>query len=749
MTEPESAPASIDHFQAIGAELRRRREARGMSLADLAKGTHYSRGYLSRIENGHMRLTRRIAEVCDTALGTGSDLVDLVMNEHAEPRRAITPPRVDLPSPASFFFGRERDLADIVDLLSDRSPGRRRVVALHGLPGAGKTELAVQAANEVVERYDAGLFLDLHGYTAPLDPVDVMNRVVRRLGVPGEVIPYDADEQIALYRRTVRQRHLLLIFDNARDAGQVFPLLVPGHSDIIVTSRLRLSALDEAAHRLVGEIDPVAARRLFVRVAGLTTPDSETGEQIDRIVGYCGHLALPVRAAAARLSAVGGLDELARRLAGSGAAAALADGPRSVDAALTSAYLALPPAAARALLLLTLHPGQDFDERALGLLANLPNATRMARDLVDSALLRRLSDGRLGFHDLVRSILTERAGHEMSPGEAAAAIRRLLAGVLHTTQHADLLITPGRFRVPAVTPDPPAPIVHFAHRQAAARWLEEEQHNLARLVEVAADAGMPETSWKLAYALRDFYFRTKRWAAWIRTHEVALTAATACGDRWAIAVTRNNLGLAYAETERFADAQEQYAGALELFREIGDQYGEANTLGHQAWVMYCLGRFREAGEMCWAALDIYETEGLRRNAAITLRTLALAESARSMYRLALEHLGRALAIFGEEGLLLDETMAHNCLGEVYARTADLASARRHFRLAQRRGVRSASTFERARALRGLAGVALATGRPEQAERFSRQAESLYAGQIPAPHRPSRPRWPLDDPGAGR
>jgi len=749
MTEPVPEPAEIDHFPSVGVELRRLRTTRGMSLAALARATHYSTSYLSRIENGHVPLTKQIAQTCDVALKSGTALVDLVMNDHGGSGQAILPARVDLPSPATFFFGRERELAEIVDLFSDKSPSRRRTVALYGLPGSGKTELAVQVATELVERYDAGLFLDLHGHTAPLSSVDVMNRVVRRLGVPGEVIPYDEDEQVALYRQIVRQRRLLLVFDNVRDAGQVLPLLAPGSSDIIVTSRSRLAAVDEAAHRLIGEIGPEAARRLFAHVAGLPpAPDEETVRRMDRVVELCGRLALPVRVAAARLPSPSGLDELARRLEGAGAAGQLADGTRSVEATIFSACEALPAPAAEALLLLSQHPGTDFDHRAVSLLADTPGGVRTARELVDTALLERRRAGRFGFHDLVGSIVSARAGKELPPGAAAAAIDRLLTGTLHIAQHADRVVTPARFRAPAVTPLPATPIAGFTNRQAAVRWLDEEQHNLARLVELAAEVGQPAISWKLAYALRDFYFRTKQWATWIRTHEVALGSATACGDRWAVAVTHNNLGLAYAETERFPAAQEQYAAALRLFRELDDQYGEANTLGHQAWVMYCLGRHREAGEMCRAALSFYESRGLRRNTAITLRTMALAESALGVHRLALEHLERARVIFAEDDLLLDETMTHNCLGEVHARTADLSAARKHFRAARNLGTRGGSTFEQARALRGLALLALRKGRPEQAREFSRQAEQLYAGHLPAHRRAPRPRRPLDETATG-
>ncbi|WP_371657878.1 helix-turn-helix domain-containing protein [Streptomyces sp. NBC_00280] len=61
----------------FGRELRRRRLAAGLSLADLAGLVHCSRGYLSRIENGHRRVTRELADGCDDALDAKGQLLGL------------------------------------------------------------------------------------------------------------------------------------------------------------------------------------------------------------------------------------------------------------------------------------------------------------------------------------------------------------------------------------------------------------------------------------------------------------------------------------------------------------------------------------------------------------------------------------------------------------------------------------------------------------------------------------------------
>ncbi|WP_343869641.1 helix-turn-helix domain-containing protein [Dactylosporangium roseum] len=727
-----------------GAYLRRFRLAARMSLADLANKAHYSRGYLSKIENGLKPLSRDIAQRCDDAIGAGGALLRLVQGQPAVRRRRQVPVIriVDLPPATTWFYGRD-DLLDRIAALLDPKRPRASVIALFGLPGAGKTELAVQIATQILDAYDGCLFVDLRGDQGPLATDDVMNKVLRRLGLPGELIPHDADEQTALYRRTVRERRLLLVLDNAGGVAQVSPLLPPGgRSDVIVTSRIRLAALDEAEHIQVGELDPLAARRLFASVTGIDTAldDPARNEQVDRIATQCGFLPLAVRVAAARVR--GGsddaLDRLAVQLDEAPRFSVLDDGTRSVGAAFASAVAALPAEVAHALAHLSLHPGREFDDRSAALLTGAGAApghdvVRLLEGLIDACLLERRHAGRFAFHDLVQLFATELA--RALPREGAKD--RFLQGYLQIAQHADLIVTPSRFRAPQVRPEPADWYAKFADAEAATRWFDDEQSAFVGVCELAA-VDRPDICWRLAYALRDYYFRTKRWAPWVRTHVLALAAAVQCDDPWAVAVTCNNLGLAYAETERFEAAAVQYARALELFSSLDDGYGAANTIGHQAWLAHCLGHQPTAIRLGLQALRFYERHDVSRNAAITLRTVALAEAADREFDAALGHLYRAREIFSAEGLMLDEVMTLNCIGEVYAQTLNLARSAKYFRSARRLGRTAGSTFEQARALCGLACVEATAGRAQHAALLVDQAHTLHTGYHPVPRQATRP-----------
>ena len=82
----------------------------------------------------------------------------------------------NLPLEPSSFVGREREIAEVEGLLSDR-----RLLTLRGRGGAGKTRLALAIAQEMVEEFESGVWwVEL----APLsDPELVVRATAAALGV--------------------------------------------------------------------------------------------------------------------------------------------------------------------------------------------------------------------------------------------------------------------------------------------------------------------------------------------------------------------------------------------------------------------------------------------------------------------------------------------------------------------------------------------------------------------------------------
>ncbi len=708
----------------FGAELRRRRRAAGLSLTELADRTHYSKGYLSKVETGLATPNPALATLCEAELDVAGALTSLLPNE---PVRRRTRPDVrpsGLPPATAAFTGRTEELQAIRAAL-EADGG---VCVVSGMGGVGKTELASRCAHRLESGFaDGCLFIDLRGY-GPGDPTAgtaaVHDRLLRVLGVPAERIPGDPDDRAALYRSRLRGRSVLLVLDNAVSAAQVRPLLpAEPKCRVLITSRSRLSALDDAGHVSLDMLPLPAAVELFTTLTGVPA-----GIAVTRVVQRCARLPLAIRIAAARLRAHRAWDvsELERRLEDESARLAeLDDGERTLVAAFQLSVRQLSSAESRLFGLLTVHPGSDVDIHAASALSalSLRETDHLLERLHEAHLLTQPESDRYGFHDLLRAFATEFVLTD--PEDEIMAFQRLTAYAVRNTAEADKRLTPHRF-VPEIefdsgTPEP----VRLDDSEMAMAWFRAEWPGLVALCRAAGERGEHARCWQLAFFLRDFFFVAKLWDAWLDTHRWARASAEAIGDTWALATTTANLGVALVDRGDLDEASACYGEALALYRRIGDGHGESTALAHSGWADHYRGKHTEALRDLRQARAFYVRDGNRRNAAITGRGIALALTALGQADEAASVATETLSVFDELGLDLDAAMALNCVGWAWfhARRHDLAASA--YRAAADRAESCGSPYETARAYVGLGNVAAAEGSTALAAEFWDRADEIH------------------------
>ncbi|MEV7216592.1 BTAD domain-containing putative transcriptional regulator [Kitasatospora cineracea] len=404
---------------------------------------------------------------------------------------AFVPP-AQLPADVSDFSGRSKMVGELRDVLRAGSGQAVVVTSLAGIGGVGKTTLAVHVAHSLRPDFpDGQLYVDLRGAGAsPADPAVVLGDFLHALGAPDA--PDSLDQRAALYRSLLADKRMLILLDNARDAGQLRPL-IPGVSGnaVMVTSRSRLAELPGAHLVDIEELTPDEALALFSAIVGAERVGAEP-EAALQVVTSCGFLPLAVRIAAARLASRPrwSVSDLARRLADQrNRLQELQLGNLAVETTLGLGYAQLRPEEARAFRLLALVDSPDLPLSAVAALLGAPEqeAEDLAEALVEANMLECFTPGRYRYHDLLR-LYAQRQNAKLGDEEQQqAALLRLLDLLDATMQNALRVMEPD---------DRPVEPLHraeaagqaFPDNDTARDWLRSEVSVLLSAVEAAANA---------------------------------------------------------------------------------------------------------------------------------------------------------------------------------------------------------------------------------------------------------------------
>jgi class 3 adenylate cyclase/tetratricopeptide (TPR) repeat protein len=585
-----------------------------------------------------------------------------------------------LPRDVGSFTGREPELARLLAGAAEGRP-QLRIHAIDGMAGIGKTSLAVHAAHQLARGFpDGQLFVPLQAHAPgqrPVDPADALASLLMTAGVAAQQIPPGLEARAGRWRDYTAGKKILLVLDDAVGHEQVRPLL-PSTPDslVLITSRRRLAALEDATVVSMDVMPPEEAAALLARLAGRRDLDSEAGPagEITRLCGFLplaiGMLASQLRHHPARTAA-----ELAADLAAASDRLAVMRAENlSVAAAFDLSYADLNPAQQRLFRRLGLAPGHDIDGYAAAALDDtaLGSARRLLDELYDHHLITEPAPGRYLLHDLLREHARSLAAADEE--DASATAGRLVSYYAHTAATAGRHIatwTTAGGRPPPGLPPEHAPAVATS-RQAAA-WLEAERPNLHAAIDYAADA-MPVHAITIATAIGGFLRARGHWDQAAAQYRTALSAAREAGDRPGQAGVLDELGLLQQLTGDYPGATASLAEAIELFVNLGDRPGEAYARNHLGLVQQDRGDYPVAMASHQQALALARDVGDPLAEAVSLTDLGLVQQATGDYRSAIASYERALSLFRDVGSRYDEADALCELGAARRLTGDYAAA---------------------------------------------------------------------------
>ncbi|NRQ37249.1 tetratricopeptide repeat protein, partial [Nonomuraea sp. NN258] len=541
--------------------------------------------------------------------------------------RERTPCR--LPADTADFVGRTAELDALLPVMRAREDrGSPPIAVVSGLPGVGKTTFAVHLAHRLRPDYpDGQLFVRLRqDGSGPREPAELLDELLRSLGVDGTLIPGPVEERAGLLRQRLADLAVLVVLDDAHDETQLRHLLPgTGRGAVLVTSRSRLPALEGAVQLpldLPGEDD---ARRLLEGVAGRDRI-SAAPEAAEEILRSCGRLPLAIRVAGARLATrpVWPVREFATRLADRGLDE-LVVGGLDVRATFEMSYAALPEPAGRAFRLLGLAGLDSVAEWTVAALLGVPALdadaaleTLVARGMLDSTEIDAAGQPRYRLHDLLRVYARERAEAQEPPAARREALLRhaaeCLARLRTATRHLPIAVAPppaqpAPAQEPAATSGTPSTDRHG--QPAGAAWLSAERRTLVLAVESAAALGQVGMAAELAHHLSSYLTMDGFIDDVERVQDAVIRTAEAAGDERA--ALRAGLLRANASISRgrYESTLEQCETMLAGFERIGDRHGSAYALITAAAARHGLGRLPEALHDAHRALNLLTELGDR------------------------------------------------------------------------------------------------------------------------------------------
>jgi tetratricopeptide (TPR) repeat protein len=463
--------------------------------------------------------------------------------------------------------------------------------ALNGLPGVGKTALAVALAydSEILAHFQDGVLWA--GLGREPDILSLLGTWAMALGISSSdlaMLTRIVDRANAIHR-AIGMRHMLLVIDDAwqLEAALAFQVGGPNCAHLL-TTRLPSIARDfaEGKAAVVEELSDAAGLLLLGQLApGVAEAEPEAAQELVRAVGglplaiilmalyarrEAGEEGQPIQAVLGRLKEVGEKLTLAHPQPPVGSHPSLpADAPISLSAAIEISDAALTAATRRTLYALSVFPPKPstFSEEAALAVASEP--TEELNSLMDAGLLEDGGVKRYTLHQAIADYARSKLADETTYGRMIA----YFVGYSETHKNdLDLLAL--------------------------------EATNILAALQLAFDQARQDELVRGVNAIAS-YFESRGLYSSAESHlNRAIDVARSVDDRVGWAMALRNLGRIEQRRGNYAQAEESFRQGLALARESKHSETTCFLLANLGWLTMGRGEYTQAEEYFQEGLSL-------------------------------------------------------------------------------------------------------------------------------------------------